>query len=215
MTSDSSNFNGRWTADQQAAADLRLLDREVEARRLQIFRTCLARRVCLASPLLLDACEPRKLDEALWRVHPAFDWPDRPEVDIVIRGQSKRRHSKSDRETSCTQLEGKTEGVVMDHVALRISGRSAHMIMRFGGIAIHTTDLGGRLIAPPLASSSEGRDLVGASLDRVLKHPIVIGKEYWILSAEPTLSGRVTILEFKAAPAEWRVPWARPWEPIF
>jgi hypothetical protein len=215
VTKKHDNGIGHRIADRQAAADLRLLDREVAARRLQIFRTCLARRVCLASPLLLDACKPRKIDEALWRLKPAADWPDRPEVDIVIRGRSKRRNIRTGSENKKVGRNSQSEGLVMDHLALRIADRSAHMIMRFGGIAVHTTDVGGRLITTPSSSPADMRDLIGSSLDRILNHPIAIGKEYWILSAEQTLSGRVTIIEFKAAPTEWRVPWARPWEPPF
>ncbi|MCC4254745.1 MAG: hypothetical protein AB1431_01220 [Pseudomonadota bacterium] len=216
MTSEDGSRRARSNADRQAAADLRLLDREFAARRLQIFRTCLARRVCLASPLLLDACKGRKLDEALWGMRPAIDWPDRPEVDLVIRSRSRRRgHPTTQVDTSLGPSGSKAGDLVMDHLALRIADRSVHMIMRFGGMAVHTTDLGGRVLTPPLDSWVDKRELVGFSLERILKHPVAEGRDYWILSVEPTLSGRVTIVEFKAAPIEWRVPWARPWDPIF
>ncbi|MEO7469113.1 MAG: hypothetical protein ABIV36_19020, partial [Sphingobium limneticum] len=167
MTDEEDNAGRRWTADRQAAADLRLLDREFAARRLQIFRTCLARRVCLASPLLLDACNRRKLDEALWGMRPAIDWPDRPEVDLVIRGRSRRRRNPTNAEAAPGPSKGQAGDLVMDYLSLRIADRSAHMIMRFGGLAVHTTDLGGRILTPPLDAWIDQRELIGSSLDRI------------------------------------------------
>ena len=68
-------------ADLKMMRELGQLGSDTEGERLRIFRDYLASTICLASPLLLDACKPDELDEAFWRLRPnwsphaRWSWP--------------------------------------------------------------------------------------------------------------------------------------------
>lgn len=194
--------------DPALAAQLRALHVEMEQRRLGIFREHLARRVCLASPLLLDACREGELDEAVWRLRPSASWPDVLRARVTVRGWSARRGSYGPMRVALDSREGVE---VSDMLVLTLGARAAHMALRVGETVIHTSDRGGRLMLPGLMPLDRREDLIFMWLERAFAHPILIGRQYRIQSAVLDAPRLRTILEFTAAPSEWRVPWARPW----
>jgi hypothetical protein len=101
---------------------------------------------------------------------------------------------------------------VADRLALRITDRAAHAVLSVGRSAIHTDDNGGRLAVLGLMPADERRDLMGRPLDRVFHHPAVVGEAYVIQLVELDEARNRTLFRFAAAPVEWRMPWARPWE---
>src|SRR3569623_171580 len=84
--SDRSNGGAGARLDQDLEAALADIHVEVKRRRLAIFREHAARHVCLASPLLLDACREDELDTAAWRLRPRDGWPMTAEVRTYVRG---------------------------------------------------------------------------------------------------------------------------------
>ena len=82
-------------ADLKMMRELGQLGSDTEGERLRIFRDYLASTICLASPLLLDACKPDELDEAFWRLRPNPCWPKRSRVQTRINGrQCESRHGQ-------------------------------------------------------------------------------------------------------------------------
>lgn len=185
---------------------------EMDARRLGIFREHIGTRVSLASPLLLDACRPMELDDAAWRLRPPPGWPASPRVQVTVRGWSARSAFLGPVRTSVSHAEahGGQRPVVADMLVLRIGARSANMVLRVGETVIHTADHGGRLMLPGIMSPDRREELMTYGLDQAFDHPILVDREY-IVRAVTQDAGRMrTIVEFSAAPTEWRLPWARP-----
>ncbi|MEC3950136.1 hypothetical protein [Sphingobium sp. HWE2-09] len=205
----------RTRIDESTRLELATLDLEVRARRLQIYRSHLARSIKLASPLLIDACTPQELDEAAWRVKPSPHWPQGPDGRIVVRGwsASSRRYDRQR-----VNVVNRTSGErfeVMDKLVLRMDRNTAQMVLSSGSLVIMTKQRGGVLYLPRALVESERVDLLGAMLDRAVEHPILVGRAYPIVEVPPPHSRRMTLVRFLAPPVEWRVPWARPWEVPF
>ncbi|WP_068094090.1 hypothetical protein [Novosphingobium rosa] len=195
-------------ADWLATARMHELRREFSAHHLGIFREYLVNRIRLASPLLLDAVRPSRLDEVIMKLIPPGDWPVRLDVDAVILSGS-RRHRRSGGLASPdgTDL---ADHLKVERLVLRFAGRSAHMTMRLGSMSLHTSDQGGRIVAPGIGSKARHRDLIGRELFSVFRHQVAEGMPYRIVKAESSACEKVTIVEFEARPIEWRVPWGRP-----
>ena len=205
----------RTAIDESTRLELATLALEVGARRVQIYRSHLARSIRLASPLLIDACTSQELDEATWRVKPSADWPHGPDGRIAVRGWSAsgRRHDRQ-RVRAVNRMTGE-RFEMMDKLVLRMGANTAHMVLSIGSLAIITRRRGGILSLPRVLGDAERVALVGAMLDRAVEHPILVGRPYPIVEVAPPRSARMTLIRFEAAPAEWRVPWARPWEVPF
>lgn len=200
---------------QATRLELAALESEVRARRLQIFRTHLARTIRLASPLLIDACRPEELDEAVWRVRPTERWPHGLDPQVVLRDWSAwtRRRDKN-----CIHSSSRPAGdsfFGMDQLVLRIRSNGAHMLFQVGSIALVTAGGGGYLSLPYALDNDQRTGLIGATLDSVFKHPIATDRPYPIVGISPHETSSMTLLRFEASPVEWHVPWARPWEMPF
>lgn len=193
--------------DDELAEDLLELRQHIEERRMSMFRDFTARRVRLASPLLIDACRPGELDDGAWRLAPGSQWPMHQISSYTLRGWSARssRHGPYRFE-----LPDKSR-FVNDRLVLRVTNRAAHMVLVVDRAAVHTNDSGGMLALPSLVPSDARRSLIGSPLERVFHHPSVAEQPYIIQTAEPDEVRRRTMFRFAAAPMEWRVPWARPW----
>ena len=89
-----------------------------------------------------------------------------------------------------------------------------HMAWQLGDMSITTHDRGGGLLLPRALGDDERTLLVGAMLDNVFQHPLTSAKPYSITAVLPPVGNRATIIEFDAAPTEWRVPWSRPMDPF-
>lgn len=192
--------------------ELSRLSASSAGKRLQIFRECLSRNICLASPMLLRACRPDELDEAVWGLRPPHGWPLHGRIRIKVRGLE-GRHSRHgpvgyliDDERTGQRIE------IMDQVALRLSWRMAHMTLKVGEAVVSTKDDGGQLSIPRALGPSEGRALEGRPVESVIDHPALAGATYTITGARPGLIPSRSLIDFAAAPEEWRVPWRRPWE---
>ena len=94
---------------------------------------------------------------------------------------------------------------------LRLTDRAAHMILRVGDASLATSDDGGMLSLPWLLPEEEREMMVGGPLDRVFEHLATIRGDYIVRSASVDASRGRTMLALTAAPLEWRLPWARPW----
>lgn len=195
--------------------ELAALNIEFRARQLQVFRSHLARSIRLASPLLVDACTPQELDEAIWRVKPYEHWPHGPDARVTLRGWSatSRRYDR-ERVAAVNRVTGE-RFEVMDQLVVRIGRNAAHMMFRIGELSIITREGGGVLSLPRGLQPAEREGLVGATLDMTVEHPILMGRPYSIIEATRPPSSDMTLLKFVAPPVEWRVPWARPWEVPF
>ncbi|WP_206240479.1 hypothetical protein [Novosphingobium terrae] len=191
---------------ERRAAAKRLLDVEHTEHRLQLFREWLARNVCLASPLLLDACAARRLDIAMWRLTPSDEWPAKVGVSTLLNGLENKGHPGVSA-WGRTPLAQDAYGA--RHIILHIDGRSAHMEMRVGPTLIRTSDRGGSVILP-ISSAVERYDLIGSPLSSAVKHPITQDRRYLITGiGHHPATGR-QMIDFMANPEQWRVPWARP-----
>ena len=192
--------------------ELATLALEVRARRVQIYRNHLARSIRLASPLLIDACTSQELDEAAWRVKPSRHWPQGPDGRIAVRGWSAvSRRDDRKRVSAVNRMTGE-RFEVLEKLVLRMGSNTAHMMLSVGSLSIVTRLRGGILSLPGVLADAERADLVGATLDRAVEHPILVGRPYPIVEVPRPRSARMTLIRFEAAPVEWRVPWARPWE---
>lgn len=201
--------------DAPTLAELKALDVEIYARRTQIFRNHLARTIRLASPLLVDACEPKELDDAAWRAKPGWDWPNGREQRVMVRGWSTAsRHRFRKRTQAFNELTGETFEV-LDQLALRIGRSSVHMSLSIGSVCIMTSNRGGFLMLPGLIETEHRQGLIGATLDRLIRIPITAQRPYSIISIAPSPKAGTTLVRFEAAPVEWWVPWARPWDVPF
>ena len=195
--------------------ELAALNIEFRARQLQVFRSHLARSIRLASPLLLDACTPQELDEAVWRVKPNERWPLGADARVMVRGWSvKSRRYDRERVIAVNRVTGE-RFEVMDHLVVRIGINAAHMMLRVGELSIVTRERGGVLSLPRGLGSAERAACIGATLDTTVEHPILTGQPYSIIKATSPPGTAMTLLKFVAPPVEWRVPWARPWEVPF
>ena len=195
-------------ADGRLLADLERLRADVARRRLRIFRSFLARQVRIASPLLVDACGVVALDDASWRLRPPLRWPRRLASHVVVRSPA---------------IDGigrvrMVDGVVVarplgggDRLVMRVAGRSAHMLLRAGPALIGTDDHGGRLRLPGCLSPAQARGLIGSQVEDVYLHAITLDQPYTITAVVADPVGIRTMIEFHAAPIEWRPPWARRW----
>lgn len=197
--------------DDLLAADLVELRAHVAERRLRMFREFTTRRVRLASPLLLDVCRPGELDDAAWRMRPNDQWPLMPVSLHSIRGWSAKASAKGPYRVAVSFLD-QDPIEVADRLTLRVTDRSAHMTLVIGRGSIRTMDTGGDLMLPGLMPREQRDVLVGGPLDRVVRHPAVSDRPYVIGAASVDERRNRTLLRFAAAPVEWRMPWARPWE---
>jgi hypothetical protein len=188
---------------------------DVARRRLNVFRQHAARRVRLASPLLLDACWSDELDQASWRLRPTPRWPTVPTVQTFVRDPSHVPVRSCVPSRNAEQSGPARFPFEHDVILLRVSHRSAHMVLRNGDAAMHTADFGGRLCLPWLLASDRCAAFVGGPLDRAFPHPAAYSKDYVVQSATPDVARMRTVLMFTASPIEWRMPWARPPVQIF
>jgi hypothetical protein len=196
-------------------SELGELERDIRKRRKRVFQNHLARTIRLASPLLLDACTKDELDEVVWRMEPGDSWPNRRGQRATIRGWSarSRRHDRGHM-VAMNRLTG--EGfAVLDLLTLRIGRNAMHMAFRIGTISIATFGRGGCLTMPRPLDDGPLPELVGAPLDSVVALPIVTDRPYGIVSVLPVPMERSVLIQFDAAPTEWSVPWARPWDVPF
>ena len=199
--------------DPELASKLARVDREAARMRQNIFRMHAGRNVCLASPLLVDACRPSELDAAAWLIHPTRHWPERPTLRTMVRGRSMRGSAFSPVRVAVTGPDGKG-AIVSDMLCLCLTDRAAHMILRVGDASLATTDDGGTLSLPWLLPEEERAIMVGGPLDRVFEHLATVRGEYVVRSATIDASRGRTVVSFAAAPLEWRLPWARPWNRV-
>lgn len=188
-------------------AELRV---SVERTRLTVFRQHTSRRIRLASPLLLDACRREDIDEASWRLRPPARWPTLPTAQTYIRTQV----VDHDQYPANQVVDGSDRLPVFrvgcDVIILRLSDRSAHMVLRNGHTSLRTDDFGGCLLLPGILAADRREALVGGELERAFPHPAARQQGYVIKSADiDTAQGR-TVIVFSADPIEWRMPWARP-----
>ncbi|HEX7820250.1 MAG TPA: hypothetical protein VF463_06485 [Sphingobium sp.] len=197
------------TADRDLAAALARLKVTTEGERLRVFREYLARTVRIASPLLLEACRPDELDEAVWRLRPGTRWPSSPVSRIMVRGWSAKSAHYGPVTVEAVEAGTGERYAVMDKLALVVGDRSAHMILAVAGLGIRTNDRGGRLLMPRLLDFDERDQLVGAPLDMAVRHPILNDRQYIIAGVESSVQLLQTQVDFLAPPEEWRVPWAR------
>lgn len=211
----SAGRNRKVRIDGPTLVELKALDVEVCARRTQIFRNHLARTIRLASPLLVEACNPKELDDAVWRAKPSSDWPNGHEQRVTMRGWSaaSRRHNRR-RTHAFNELTGESFEI-LDKLAVRIGRSSVHMSLSMGSISIVTSDRGGYLLLPGVIEAEHRLELIGATLDRLVELPITARRPYSIMAIVPSPEAGTTLIKFGAAPVEWWVPWARPWEVPF
>lgn len=189
--------------------ELKALAQEIDARRLQIFRKHLSRTIRLASPLLIDATTPAELDEAVRQLRPSRAWPAGSDIRKMVRGWHRigvRR--KGERLFNFDKLIDRAFGSG-DRLAIIVGRRGMHMAWEAGGTSITTHDRGGALLLPHALGEDERKDLIGSSLDEVFSHPLTIDRPYAITQILPPVGSRATIVEFSAAPEEWRVSWCR------
>ncbi|MFZ2995540.1 hypothetical protein [Sphingobium sp.] len=202
-------------ADKEMLDELSRLKEQDEQQRLRIFRDCLARNVCLASPLLLDATKAEELDRANWRLRPGPAWPLRGRVQSLVRGLSGGGRPPGPSEFVIVDEHTGETVQVMDQLVLRMTRRSAHMSLRIGQIVIRTEDDGGVLSVPHLLDPAESDAITGISVDAILRHPILIGKSYPIIRVRAARERPRSLIDFAAPPMEWFVPWNRPWDVPF
>lgn len=192
--------------------ELGQLGSDTEGERLRIFRDYLASTICLASPLLLDACKPDELDEAFWRLRPNPCWPKRSRVQTRINGrQCESRHGQK-MGFKAIEMDTNQQFGAIEQLVLRVSPPSAHMVLKIGSLVLRTQDRGGSLSIPRHLTSAESEALFYAELDAVFGHPICDGRYYPIVGVKRAIRQPRSLIEFAAAPQEWRVPWARPWD---
>ncbi len=203
--------------DDQLAADLQQLRTDVEERRLRMFRDFTARRVCIASPLLVDVCrpgkpsEPGELDDAIWRMRPSARWPLTPVSTHSIRGWSAKSCASGQFRVKVSFLGG-TAIELPDRLVVCVTDRAVHMVLAIGPGSIRTSDNGGVLSLPGHMSVRMRARLVDGPLDQAVGHPAVDNQPYMIRSITVDDQRNRTLLRFAAPPVEWRMPWARPWE---
>lgn len=194
--------------DDQLEADLLDLRQHIAERRVRMFRDFTARRVRLASPLLIGACRPGELDDAAWRLAPNPRWPLHQVTSYTVRGWASR---SSRRGPYLVQRPG-SAGASADRLVLRITDRAAHMVLAHDQASVRTDDDGGHLLVCGEMSERDRQGLIGCPLDRVFPHPAVEEQPYIIQRTALDEARHRTLIRFAAAPVEWRMPWARPWE---
>lgn len=196
--------------DPELASKLARVEREAARMRQNIFRMHAGRNVCLASPLLVDACRPGELDAAAWLLHPTRQWPERPTLRVTVRGWTMRGTAFSPVRVAVAGPDGKG-AIVSDMLCLCLTDRAAHMVLRVGEASLVTTDDGGTLTLPWPLHQDEREMMVGGPLDRVFEHLATVRGDYVVRSATVDDRRGRTLLRFAAPPLEWRLPWARPW----
>lgn len=202
-------------ADMEMLVQLSRPENRSAGSRLRIFRDWLARNVCLASSLLLNACMPDELDDAFWRLWPPPAWPGRRQVQTMITGMRGREDRYVSDRFVIVEDPSAQPSAMIDRIGVRVSSRSAHMVLRTGEVIITTSDEGGRMSVPRELDPRKRSALEGLMLDAVLRHPILNGQPYEIISVRPARTPGRSVIEFGVAPEEWRVPWNRPWDVPF
>lgn len=206
----------KWFTDHQhemdLASQLAKIRNEMEWQRLQVFRAYVGRRICLASPLLLDACRDSELDQVAWRARPSRMWPRRMTTHHTVRGWSTKGRTYRPVRVELVGAAGQAPVTVADQLVLLLTSRAAHMVLRLGSSVVRTHDDGGLLVIPGLLTSERCDELVGTALDSAFPHPLGQGWNYRLKSAKPDEPRRRTVCEFEVPPIEWRLPWARPWD---
>lgn len=183
--------------DPNLAADLDRLESEMADRRRRIFRAYAGRSVCLASPLLIDCCTAFELDEAAWRLRPPPAWPNVSHVDRFIRRPSAR----------LSRLRGRNPGWRL----LRLTQRSAHLVVSELGFVLGTNDAGGTLSLEAQLTADAQERLLGASLFDACPNKLFRARPYRIMEVRRDFRRGRTVIDFAVPPVEWRLPWNRPW----
>ncbi len=58
-----------------------------------------------------------------------------------------------------------------DMLVMRVTKRSAHMLLRIGRASLQTFDWGGVLYLPRVMDASDAKAFIGSPLERLLEHP--------------------------------------------
>ena len=196
--------------DGRLANELVQLKTDLGTQRLRIFRNHLGRRLRIASPLLLSACGEGELDEAMRRLRPGEKWPFCGPVRLTVRGWSSRSAHHGPVRVVTTDAETGMTVTIQDQLSLRVTSRSANMVLWLGNRAVRTTDSGGLLFLPRLVNTDEANGMIGRPLGDLFDHPATESGLFPIAAVRPDRSGRRTVAEFVCPPEEWRAPWARP-----
>jgi len=204
------------------ASGLAGLARDVEARRLALYRDFVGTTVTRVSPLLLAWCamEGVSLEDLAMRLGPDRPWP------VWLCGPHPRRPTPRavwlrymagvcSQTTAFRDLQRFAYSGTVVRIRARPPGFGVRVLHDqlelgafIGGATIRTIGAGGVVVLPDALPATLAVRLPGMPLDRLVGHPLIDGAGC-VVRAVGTRNCHATRIEFALPSLPWRMPWAR------